>query len=494
MTPPSLIGTGWDVLVATRLRLFLITLGMAAVALKAWSCICLFPIHAWNDVRLRPSFLIADGLPLYPGLNKGIITTWMYGPVHPLLFYPVTFTHDISQVFLYAALLNVSLVIAAVPVAGFLWNAYRDERPFAHTQDVMLCVVATLLVVPVIYLKFLMADTPSLVFGMLSIGLFSFGVRRSSRLILWVAAFAAVTSAFSKAHGVAVAMGEILWLVSNRRYQELGSFLGMIVTCLLAWLLIGILLASSPKAFWDHTFVLPAHLPWAPDLVGRAGALIPELVVSVLLPFAGITYLFWKKGAWRRELGIPFFIWLAALPVTLAGAFKVGGSSNSLHPVLYLVPFCLSDALKVSRERSSWSRPAVEMLVLILSIYTLVEFRENPLKPVMHRCVEAVDLSKANVNAMWLPWRPLATFLATGRHYHDEDGLHVRQLTKLYPSRPHAFEFVPASWNKTAVERPGMSWDIARQMQPGPVNYERQGHWVIYSSPGTVPKENATGP
>jgi hypothetical protein len=80
--------------------------GFLAFALKAWTCFCLFPFHDWNDVRLRPSFLISDGQPLYPGLDQGLITTWMYGPAHPLVFLPVTFFRDFQAAFQAAATLN----------------------------------------------------------------------------------------------------------------------------------------------------------------------------------------------------------------------------------------------------------------------------------------------------------------------------------------------------------------------------------------------------
>jgi hypothetical protein len=468
-----------------RFTLPVIILGTAAFFLKAWACICLFPVHAWNDIRLRPSFLIADGIPLYPGLKEGLITTWMYGPVHPLLFYPATATHDIGQVFISAALLNVFWLTLPIVIACFVWTATTEDRSTAGMQDRVLCCLATLLLLPAYHLKFLMADNPSLGFGILSIALFSFGQKKNNTLLLWLAAFVAVTSAFAKVHGLAVATGEILWLLFNRGFRETFRFLLMAVAGLIVWTLIGLSLATSPGAFWEHVVLIPSKLPWAPDLRRHAGDLIPELSGAVVLPALIVAFALWK-GAARRHLGIPIFVWLAALPISLSATLKLGGSANSLHPVFYLVPFLLLEFFDAARNRPGWRVPVLALLVLVLSLGTLGEFGRKPRSPITQPCIEAKAMARAKDKAIWLPWRPLATYLATGRHYHDEDGLHVRQLTGLYPRRVHAYAALPENWAWTAVEIPGMSWDIARLMQPGPVQEERQGHWMIYSSPNAV--------
>lgn len=483
MPRPAVMGLGAVERITARFTFPLLVLGIFAFALKAWVCICLFPIHAWNDVRLRPSFLIADGLPLYPGLKEGLITTWMYGPVQPLLFYPVTFTHDIVQVFFYTAVLNVLLLATPLLLVCVFWNSNEPDSPPCNIPGRLLCGVAALLLLPVNYLKFVTADNPSLAFGLGSIALFSVGLRRHSRLILWLAAFAAATAAFSKVHGLAVGAGEILWLIYNRRLKDAAGFLLQFVVCMIGWTLIGIALSNSPRAFWEHIFVVPSQLPWFPDIFQHAREFSPWLALAVLLPAGSITFLLWK-GVARRPLGIPIFIWLMALPITLAATFKFGGSTNSLHPVFYLVPFILLEAYGHAADRCvGWRRSVMGLLVLIVSIQTIAEFKNKPLAPVMKPCIEARDMAQTKGDTLWLPWRPLAAYLATGHHYHDEDGLHVRQISGLYPSRSHAYEAMPGHWTWTAVEVPGMTWEIASVMQPGPVREERQGIWVIYSSP-----------
>jgi hypothetical protein len=99
----------------------------------------------------------------------------------------------------------------------------------------------------------------------------------------------------------------------------------------------------------------------------------------------------------------------------------------------------------------------------------------------MLRADQAVHLAHIHRNAIWLPWRPLATFMATGNHYHDEDGLYVRQVTGLYPSESHARAKLPPRWSLTAIEVPGMIWYVAPAMQPTQGEPDRWGGWQIYS-------------
>jgi hypothetical protein len=457
-----------------------------AFALKAWSCLCLFPVHAWNDVRLRPSFLISEGIPLYPGLKEGLITTWMYGPVAPLLFSPLSLSRDPDVIFVAAGMANILLLALPLAAACLFW---KPEAPLAIRLQ---CTFITLLLLPVDLLKFLTADNASLAFGLLSISCFTAGMRRQQgRGLLVCAAIAGVTSAFAKPHGVAVPAGELLWLAFNRRPKEAVLYAAAAVAGIVAWAVIGFSLSSSPRAFWQHVIVLPARLPWHPDVAAHAKALMLPLLVAVALPAFGVAALLYR-GAARTPLGAALFIWLVALPISLAATFKYGGNVNSLHPVFYLIPFALLEWM-AAREGTSRARTFVfSILMLGLSTLTFIKTYGRPMTPLLQPCYEARDFASRNPDSLWLPWRPLATFLATGQHHHDEDGLHVRQISGLYPSRAHAYEALPADWKHTAIEIPGMSWSLTEVMQPGPLTEERHGLWIVYSTSGASPSLGTT--
>jgi hypothetical protein len=94
---------------------------------------------------------------------------------------------------------------------------------------------------------------------------------------------------------------------------------------------------------------------------------------------------------------------------------------------------------------------------------------------------QSTQLAVTSPDGLWMPWRPLATYLITGKHYHDEDGLHARQLTGLFPTRKHAYGGLPAHWSQTARLNPGISWGIAEAMQPAASQRTMWGDWLIYS-------------
>jgi hypothetical protein len=105
--------------------------------------------------------------------------------------------------------------------------------------------------------------------------------------------------------------------------------------------------------------------------------------------------------------------------------------------------------------------------------------------------VAAVAIAARWGDQVWIPWRPLATHFATGRHDHDEDGLHVRQLTALFPRRPHAFAFLPPRWNSTLLQLTGMNWKVALAMHESDTTERVTGPWLWITRRNPAPGPGA---
>jgi hypothetical protein len=458
----------------------LIAFGLLAFGLKAWTCFCLFPVNAWNDVRLRPSFLVADGLPLYPGLKEGVITTWIYGPAHPLLFLPVTLFRDIQSVYLAAGAGNVLQFVFALTFTCWLWPC-ASSNPRKMNRSI-LAVLAGLLVVPNVFLTIAQADNTCLVFGLLSLTCLVRDEVEPSPVYLWGAAFFGVGAAFAKLHGASVIAGELLWVTLFFGPKRAVKLLVVTLGCVLVWSLVTLSLASSPQAVWEHVVLLPSKLPWAFDLNGRLETYAPYLILMVLLPGVFILAAY-RLRLISRQAWLPILVWLLSLPLGVLGALKQFGSINSLHGVFFLLPWfliVLPAASALPRPRLfRWGGTIVFLGLGLLPI--TAAFDHLPRAPYLLRAQQAEQMASSRPHSAWLPWRPLANYLASGKNYHDEDGLFIRQVTGLYPSRNHAYAALPAQWAMTAIEIPGMVWGVARTMQPEEGTEKVWGAWELYS-------------
>lgn len=462
------------------LDLSLCLFGLLAFALKAWTCFCLFPLHAWNDVRLRPSYLIADGQALYPGLKQGLITTWMYGPAHPLLFLPVTFFRDIQSAYLAAGALNILQLALSLAFVCFLWPDEVHRR--THARSLIALATCLLVVLDAFYI-ILQADNTALICGLLSITCLVRNMTRSTALTLWGAAFFGVSAAFAKLHGAAVICGELIWLLIFYGPKKLQPLLTRSALCACAWCLLTLSTSSSPAAAMDHILALPSKLPWANDLVSKLTSLRTEFLLMVVLPGVLIALLY-RLNAISRQASLPIIVWLTSLPLGVLSALKIGGSSNSLHGVYYLLPFFfieLGAGQANPRQRSVVRAIYTITLLGVGAFYFSAALRKFPSAPLMLHASQADYLARTHRDSIWLPWRPLASYLATGANYHDEDGLYARQLSGLYPSRNQARTGLPIQWSLTAIEVPGMIWNIAPAMQPTQGELSYWGDWYIYS-------------
>ena len=460
---------------------------LALAIFRLWSCVCFFPVQEWNDVRLRATYLIIDGLPLYPGLNAGLITTWIYGPVLPLLMLPTTLARTYDAALLTAAAWNALLLVGALGFACLAWPAPTATR---WSGTARLCALGvSLLLLPRTFFIFLQADNAALACGLVSLTCLARAARQERKLWWWLAAGFAGAAVFSKLHGVALLLGEIgwLWFAGSRR-QARQHGLRLLLVCGI-WTLVTLAVAASPLAAWDQMVRIPSRLPFTREWSARLRELAPYLALMVALPGIFAVCALPRYRPWASDLGLPVCAWLLSLPLGLAGALTIGGWHNSLHGAFFLLPITLveifSRHLPAPHPRNRLASGVTLAGLMLLLVFQGMNLAELPHRPLMDIPDEAVAISARLGSNVWLPWRPLATRFATGRHDHDEDGLYVRQLTALFPRHGHALACLPPAWDCTVFQVVGMNWHIADTMLEGGSIRQESGRWLVVTRPAT---------
>lgn len=448
---------------------------------RIWVSTCAFVGQEWNDVRLRAAWLVRDGLPLYPGFDAGPATTWIYGPLTPLLLWPATWWSDLRGTLLAAAVLNAAGLATAIALACRVWL-----RPAgAVLADILLATACALLLLPEAFLVFIQADNATLACGLLSLACLQRAGGRTDGLLAWCAAGLAAAALFAKWHGIAVPAGSLIWLALGQGRRAVGQYLWRFGIASLAAVVLTLLVAGSPRAAWESMVLTPARLPPASATAAlqRLRELVPLLGVLVLLP-ALITVFQLRGRRWRTgTLGLPMMVWLCSLPLGLAGAFTLGGHYNSLHGAFYLllpaIALLVDHTVTLPRSvrHGGWAMLAGLILIRLATEAGL------PWRPQWGLADEASALASSHGEQVWLPWRPLAVRLATGRHDHDEDGLLVRGLAG-HPVGGDALRaHLPPRWSGTFLQNHGMNWNIAVTLNPPDWLPARAGHWVFFSAP-----------
>lgn len=455
---------------------------LLAVALwRIWACVCVFVGEEWNDVRLRPAWLIRDGLPLYPDAGSGPITTWLYGPVTPFLMLPATLAPGIEGTLLTAGLLNALLLAGAMAALCFGWPAPAGQSWSRSARTFALGVA--LLLLPEPFFVFLQADNIVIACGLAALTCLARAGASPAGGWAWLSAGFCAGAVFAKWHGVAVPAGSLLWLASTSGPRVAGRHLGRLVVTGTLGLGLTLLVAASPQAAWEGLVQTAARLPLLPPekWPDRLQLLAPQLGVLLLLP-ALVAVTAWPRGRWRTVgFGLPLAAWLASLPLGLAGTLTHGGHFNSLHGAFFLLP---AAAIVFAARLPHW-QPVPRRLALIavgvLLGVRLTALTTLPATPRGEMPAEASRLASGHGERLWLPWRPLATRLATGRHDHDEDGLLIRHLTGRPVSRSHLHAHLPPQWASTFLQAGGMNWSVAIASQDPHWVAARLGRWVFFA-------------
>jgi len=228
-------------------------------------------------------------------------------------------------------------------------------------------------------------------------------------------------------------------------------------------------------------FVLPGHLPTS-NLFAKA--ILPGhrgfFIAYVLLPFALVAGNMRRVLARDNFLSLYSLVFIFSLPFNLAGFAGIGGSTNSLHGALYLIP---AGAVWLTRRTAPWTRGVrLVPLALMSAALALQSSTQWPLatRPRTAGLREGMQLARQLPGQVYFPWNPLLTIYADGRFDHVEDGLNVRAAIGR-PVSPALFrQYLPPSYSAVAYDRQVATGPVYLSL-PAEAHQSLLGEWIIFS-------------
>ncbi|MDD2762937.1 MAG: hypothetical protein PHE83_03060 [Opitutaceae bacterium] len=463
--------------------------GLALTALLAvtgtwlWVCWCVFPGSAWNDLRLAPAFALAQGEPLYPGKTASPINTWTYGPLPVISMLPATWATSPSQALLIAGGLNLITSLGAIFFVCTFWPTPRDRQ--LPWEGRLLVGAFTILLWPRATFQFLQADNLAVALGLVGTLLL---VNAKSEVPRWGAALCTIATLACKQTSCGLVLAQFVWLwlaVGKGEAMRHG------VRCLVSGAVTaGLIVAGfGLDRIWFNLVFLPSRFPWVPNPLPRIMPMAPELAMQVLIP--GALLVIFRKAVWCREspLLLPALAWLCTLPPGLAALLKLGGTINSIQSFqLWLTPTFLVmwAAMRIPRQTALIFAGSI-VAALAIGGLRLSQKEAVQWYPAVEHYRQAAVLAQAFPEQIWFPCNPLITIFSDGRVYHDEDGLHMRQVSGMPPRLDYLNAYLPRHMCVIALPRNVYTWGIAEQLGPAQRKRDLFGSWVLYSWLPEVP-------
>lgn len=434
-----------------------------------WLMLCRFPLSAWNDIRLVPAFMLAEGEAIYPRAGEGVITTWMYGPLPLLLLWPTTLMSTVSSALWVAGALNIGLAVLSAGIAARWWPSA------AGTPERWLVFAATILLWPESSFRYIQPDNAAVLFGMISLVLLA---RHAGgpppAVVSWASAVAGIGALACKQIALAPAVAGILWLLlgAGPKAAAVQTVRSLAVG---GAAMVGALVLSDPAGLWHVLVRVPGGLPWVGDVWARtrelAGGLGFTLGLPLILVLAGGRG--WLSRGTPQQLAL--LAWLVCIPPGLLAAFKSGGSINSFHGYQLILPALLLDL--ASRPRARRGLPWGVFLVFALLAWPA---RHGPWWPRTGLAEEAVALARQHERTVWLPWHPLAAWYAYGEFHHAEDGMYSRFISQIPLTYPHVRRHLPQDFQTIALPAHFADWGIAKSLVPPGAVPRRSGSWELW--------------
>lgn len=453
-------------------RLTLLVAGLL-LAVWLWSRICRFPSVPWNDMRLAPSIALAQGWQVYPTASTGTINTWMYGPLPLLYLWPASWAPTAGGALLIAAWLNAALTLVPLALVCFKWPA---QNPPADSRTTRLAAfLACLALWPELHYSVLFSDNLAVACGLLGNLLL---VRARTPAQFWFAALATTAAMGCKQISLGIPLAQFVWLGLTvgrtaalrhlARCLVCGVGLGGALVGLFGW-----------QGLWFTLVEIPAGLGLTPDIAQRLRAVAPALAVHVGIP---ALVMLAARRTFTGPALLPAATWLCTLPLGFAGLLSPGGWSNSIHSfVLWLPPVLagLLSAVPTGRARGLVCL-ATGLLAAGLTSARLLHAPTLPMKPLTGDYQLAAQIAGRNPGAVWFPMHPLVTLYSDRRYYHDEDGFHVRRVSRKPIPPALAASQLPPAMHLIAFHSEWTDFGIARQMLPANHRETVVGNWTLH--------------
>lgn len=414
----------------------------AALVALLWSAICTTPAVPWNPARLAASAALMEGLPLYALRDSGLHLGWFYGPGFPVWYLPVMWLGNITLLHLAAGvwnavtyLLPLLLALRAGGVRGrhlAVYGLFGTALLFGHG---------------VTYRNFIFVhvDVVALALGVLACLALHRAMIRNQSAWLHVAAFAAVSAAWSKQIAIALLPALLMWCWRHGGRKMAGRFFlwlvlhGATVTLVVfVWFGTEEVLFNTVLIHLRNPSVGGWPLLWVRlvELLAASVAWLPLLLCGVWLGWRGDGIKLPSES--RALVGLFCTVALWQLPLGLSATIKEGGGLNSLHSLHYLMlggliwlAFRVPAALLV---RPQLRGVAVAMLWLGPLAAGFWFAHQTGARWLPHRGQEElVRLARERPATFYFPWNPLVTVREEGRIQPLDNALFCLWLAGLEP-------------------------------------------------------------
>jgi len=180
---------------------------------------------------------------------------------------------------------------------------------------------------------------------------------------------------------------------------------------------------------------------------------------------------------------------LFSLPGCIVATLKVGGDSNSLHPVYYALAAATAvlPGLFSKHRFIGFAVPAlitIAMVPIAIDAYgKLSSYVEGGR---LDRNELAFEMARNAPGRYFFPFDPLANLMAEGRMFHFDDGVYCRFLADLPPS-PHQIDSGLPSEPRIIVYPQGAPRHLVRLVSEQFTQSE-EWPWVIFT-PSPAPED-----
>jgi hypothetical protein len=447
-----------------------------------WVGWCAFPFSSWNEARLAPAFALRFGLPIYPPLDSGPLSTWIYGPVGALINLPATLANSAVAAIEIAGVIN--LLTLTLPLA-FVCLASEELRHRGWPER-LLAVTAAVLAIPAPSLAFQVADHSAMAFGLLSCWcLTRDATPGAARCAL--AATLCLASIWSKQLSAFLPIGQLIFLWSGPQRPVAWRYAGWLAVLGGLTVLVNSLVFGFGN-LWLNLVAIPGRLP-SVNFAYKFREWLPWLSLYVMLPVALIAA---SRRVWPARTSATGRLWRCSLtvfatllPIGLLAIFKIGGATNVVHSWYYVLGPGVVVGLAAAFDRPGagwWSVAAVALLCAL----RVPELRSPPGWPQPTSLVQAGKLAAEGKGTLWFPYHPLITFFSDRTLYHDEDGIMTRSLAG-FGLRQVDPNFLPP--RLSAIVYDAVQTDpLALRLLPDYRQREVVGEWAFYRRAPAAPR------
>lgn len=451
------------------------------LAIWFWSRICRFPTIAWNDMRLAPTIALAQGWPVYPTATEGTISTWMYGPLPLLFFWPASWASSAADALMIAAFLNVALTVVPLVLVCLRWPAVNAECDAIVPR--LAAVLICLALWPELHYSVHFSDNLAVAFGLIGNLML---VRARGSTGLWLAAFSATAAIACKQIAVGIPLAQVIWLAATEGRQSAARH---VLRCITAGVTIGLSAIGifGARGLWFTLIEIPGGLGWAVQPWERLKQIGPVLLLHIGAP---LSVMIAARGIFAEKAPrLAAIAWACSLPLGIAGLMKLGGWTNSIHSfVLWLPPVLVSLLTARAFERH------IQLICLgggiaaaAIATLRVVNEAKLSLRPQVAAYHEADRLAAQFPGRLWFPLHPLVTLYRDHRYYHDEDGLYARRSAQKPLSGAQLAAYLPRSMEALVLRYGTNDWGIARGMQPSYTQSSELPHWTLWSQSAYTP-------